>query len=134
MNGQDKKSGGGLSALAGVSKTSTPSLSEGLRNQLAGLLQRPEVTGLYYNGRVITLDGYKFVGCRFDNCNLHISSLNFELQRCVIDQSTTITYGAAATKLIQLFNSRFEWAYEHFPGFVPVRNSDGTISISDNGR
>lgn len=100
-------------------------------NTLASLFARPIVTGLYYNRQKVVLDGYTFTGCRFDNCTLEVSTLNFDLIRCVIDPSTVITYGESLLKVIQLFNGRYPWAYEHFPAFfVPIRNDDGSITIS----
>lgn len=92
---------------------------------------RPEVNGLYFNGQTITLDGYKFIRCRFDNCKLQVHSVNFELINCVVDPSTIISYGPSVLKVIELFNSRYPWAYEHLPGFVPIRNADGTITITE---
>lgn len=103
-------------------------------NALSGIFGQPEVKGLYYNGAQLVLDGYNFVGCRFDNCQLAVNSLNFNLIRCVIDDSTVISYGSSVLKVIELFNSRYDWAYEHFPGFVPTKNPDGTITIADRGR
>jgi len=100
---------------------------------LLGLLRRPEVNGLYYNGQKIVLDGYRFIGCRFDNCTLEVSSLNFDLIRCVIDPSTVISYGPSVAKIIQLFNGRYDWASRNFAvPFVPVKNDDGTITITDS--
>lgn len=98
---------------------------------LANIFVRPEVKGLYYNGQSIALDGYSFIGCRFDNCNLHISSLNFDLIKCVVDQSTTISYGSSVIKVVKLFHSRHPWALQYFPGFVPTQNADGSITISE---
>lgn len=122
----------GQGILAGALQRFGEPSSGGLKNSLASMFSRPEVRGLYYNGSVLTLDGYSFIGCRFDNCRLFVTSLNFELVRCVLDSSTTITYGPAAAKLIKLFNSRFDWASAHFPGFVPTKHPDGTITIADN--
>lgn len=99
---------------------------------LSRILRRPDVNGLYYNRQTLALDGYRFIGCRFDSCTLIVASPNFDLIRCVIDPSTTIQYGRSVMKIIQLFNSRFDWAYQHFPGFVPVRNDDGTITIAES--
>lgn len=99
------------------------------QNGIASIFGRPEVRGLYYNGKTIVLDGYHFIECRFDNCTLDISSSNFNLTRCIIDTSTSIRYSAEAQKLIKLFNSRYPWAYSHFPGFVPTLNPDGSITI-----
>jgi hypothetical protein len=90
---------------------------------------RPVVRGLYYNGKALKLDGYKFVGCRFDNCTLVVESPNFELMDCVVDQSTAIQYGVEPIKIIRLFNSRNEWIYANLPAFAPIRNPDGTITI-----
>ncbi|GAB5604612.1 hypothetical protein [Sideroxyarcus sp. TK5] len=100
-------------------------------NASDGLFGRPQVNGLYYLRKKISLDGYTFIGCRFDGCNLEVSSTNFDLINCVIDASTTITYAPSVLKIIKLFNSRFPWAAQHFPGFVPTANADGTITISD---
>jgi hypothetical protein len=107
------------------------SLTPPPRGTINSLLDRPEVNGLYYNGKELTLDGYTFIGCRFDNCTLRLSTSNFNLIRCIVDDSTTIIYGTSALKVIQLFNSRYPWAYEHLKGFVPTLNPDGTITISD---
>lgn len=101
---------------------------------LADLLSgnRPEARGLYFNGKNIKLDGYRFVGCRFDGCTLEITSTNFEIIECVLDPSTRIIYGNTVLKIIQLFNSRQEWSYGIFPpGFVPQKNPNGSITISD---
>lgn len=123
---------GGLSDLlnpgGGLLSTSPNSAKS-----LAQLLyDRPEARGLYYNGKTIKLDGYSFNGCRFDNCVLELTSVNFSLTKCVIDSTTRISYGNTVLKVIQLFNSRYEWAYQHFPPqFVPQRHADGTITISD---
>lgn len=94
---------------------------------------RPEARGLYYRGQTIALDGYRFVGCRFDHCNLQVSTTNFELINCIIDPTTAISYSAPNRKIIRLFSSRYPWAPQHFaPGFVPTQNPDGSITISDH--
>ena len=103
----------------------------GYSSGLASLFQRPEVTGLYYNGTKVVLDGYTFNRCRFDNCTLEISTLNFSLVHCIIDNTTVIEYGAEVAKLIKLFNARFPWAYSSLPLFVPQKHADGTMSVVD---
>ncbi len=123
---------GALGALAALAGTLPRSESPGLG--LSSLWTRPEVRGLYYNGQVLRLDGYKFVGCRFDNCVLHVSSDNFELIQCVIDSTTRIEYSAKVSKLIKLFVGRYHWASQVFPAFfLPTKNSDGSETISDRG-
>lgn len=95
-----------------------------------GLYGRQKIDGLYYLSKKIALDGYSFNGCRFDRCILSVSSTNFELSNCIIDDSCTIEYGVELTKIIQLFNSRHAKSYEFFaPPFVPLKNQDGTITI-----
>lgn len=101
-------------------------------NELVELLAKfgpKTVQGMWFNNRHVALDGYVFQSCRFDNCTLHISSGNFQFDRCHIDMSTTITYGATTLKVVKLFNSRNDWFYEHYPSLAPTRNHDGTISI-----
>ena len=130
----DKTQKGGLpnalSALAEKPQSLPPPPSLGL----ASLLGKPEVRGLYYNGQVLQLDGYRFIGCRFDNCVLRVASENFELIQCVIDPSTKIEYSKGIAKLLKLFLGRYSWAAGAFPAFfLPTRNADGSETISDRG-
>jgi hypothetical protein len=97
---------------------------------LAALSKRPEVKGAWFNAKEFKIDGYKFTGCRFDNCKLHVSSVNFEFENCFIDPHTAIIYNGEIVKIIRLFNSRNSWIYQAAPSFAPVRNPDGTITIS----
>lgn len=126
MNSSDAAKNGlpGLAnALAGTST---------LPPGLAAFFTQPEVRGLYYNGKNIKLDGYKFIECRFDNCVLQANSDNFELIRCVVDPTTKIVYSQKITKIIRLFMSRLDWAATQFNQFfLPKRNPDGSITISD---
>ncbi|WP_143100073.1 hypothetical protein [Variovorax sp. 770b2] len=102
----------------------------GLLNALA----RPEATGLYFNGKTIHLDGYRFSGCRFDNCVLIMASTNFEMTNCVIDKTTSIRYAGGLSKVLQLFLSKYEWAPLHFPQpFIATQHSSGGISLEDRG-
>lgn len=111
----------------GILSTDHP-LNQGLRT-LNDLARRPTVQGLYYNGKEVMLDGYTFVGCRFDNCTLSVSSTNIQLINCVIGESTVIQYGPETIKIVQLFNSRINWVYERAPQLAPRKNADGTITI-----
>ena len=60
--------------------------SEGF-SSLAGLLgtyiQKPELKGAWYNNQKFTIDGYRFVECRFDNCTLYVNTGEFEFERCM---------------------------------------------------
>lgn len=134
MSNDASSKGAGLLGLgAGASKTSGGLLSgSGFAAMLAnqGLNGRQKVEGLYYLNKKIVLDGYSFISCRFDNCILSVSTTNFDLSGCIVDDSCRVEYGVELIKIIQLFNSRNPKSYEFFePPFVPIRNQDGTITI-----
>jgi hypothetical protein len=97
---------------------------------LSALSMPPEVRGLYYNRQIVQIDGYRFISCRFDSCRLLVASTNFEFNHCVIDPGCVIEYHGDTVRLIKLFSSRYWWADQHFPGFVPTRHADGTLSIT----
>lgn len=92
-------------------------------------LYKPEVKSAWFNNQQVKLDGYRFIGCRFDNCQLFVESTDFELIGCLIDDRTIINYGPQILKVVQLFNSRIPWIYANMPFFAPRRNADGTITI-----
>lgn len=117
-------------AAADPSTGDSSGLGGGALASLVALMQRPEARGLYYNRKKVKLDGYKFSWCRFDACHLVVASTNFQLDHCIIDSETRIEWYGDIVKVLQLFNSRYEWAYTTFPGFVPTRHQDGTISIT----
>ncbi|WP_041363950.1 hypothetical protein [Methylomonas methanica] len=96
---------------------------------LGSLLYKPEINGIWFNGKEVKLDGYRFVSCRFDNCKITVSSANFEIENCYIDDYSLIIYSGEIVKPIRLYNSRYEWVYEHAPFFAPTKNADGTITI-----
>jgi hypothetical protein len=95
---------------------------------LAGLTT-PEVRNVWYNGKVVSIDGYKFVDCRFDKCDLHVSSLEFEFERCFISDDTRLIYGSKVARPIALFFSKIELFDKAYPDFAPTRHDDGTISL-----
>lgn len=107
-------------------------------NKLAGglLSYRPEVQGLYFNGKTLDLDGFRFVGCRFDNCVLRLRSTNFDIINCILDTSTRVEYSGELAKVLQLFIGRYDWATPQFfpPQFLPTKNPDGSITIVDRGQ
>src|ERR1043166_4134699 len=101
----ENKNRGALGALFSLGALADPGI--GL-DSLSKIVYPPEVNGLYYRGKILVLDGYRFTNCRFDNCTLQVSTTNFSLVHCVIDDLTTIQYGGDTLKLVKLFNSRFE--------------------------
>lgn len=104
-------------------------LSSGLMGALSDLGQLKDVHGLWFNNKNLMLDGYRFVGCRFDACTLHINTTNFELINCHINQNCVITYGVNTLKVIKLYNSRYETAFQQLGPFAPEKNPDNTITI-----
>ena len=130
MSTNDNQKSGPLTLASALGLGSEQPL--GLRAMIANL-GRVEAKGLYYNNKSITLDGYKFVDCRFDNCLLHINSDNFELVNCIIDPRCRINYSANVSKPLKLFLSRYSWAPDHFPNFAPKVSADGAVTISEFG-
>ena len=88
-----------------------------------------ELQDVWYNRKVVRLDGFVFRHCRFDACQLHVSSSNFEMHRCLIGENNRFYYGGGVTKILQLFNNPYEWVEQTLPRFSPERHEDGTISI-----
>lgn len=86
----------------------------------------PSVDGLWFNQKVIKLDGWSFVGCRFDNCKIIIETPYFKLKNCYIGDSTQIELNGAIVNVVQLVNLSPTSSY---PQYYASRNMDGTISI-----
>lgn len=108
-----------------------PSAAQGgLLARYDNLLTRglPVVKGGYFRGQPIYLDGYRFEGCRFDNCHIFINTTNFELDHCIVDPSSMVIFGEDLIKVIKFFNREAEWT-QQYPNWGPQKNPDGTISI-----
>lgn len=116
---------GGLNSLT-TTLNSPTGLSSGLG---LGLMKMPEVTNVWYNNQDITIDGWCFRSCRFDNCRLYVSSGNFKFENCFIDERTVVHFQNNALSVIQLLNRSNLWVRENFPVFAPRVNLDGTITI-----
>jgi hypothetical protein len=130
MYSDDGNKGKGLLG-AGLSsaKLAQDGLSSALRSK--DFFSRRKVEGLWFETKKLVLDGYSFNGCRFDNCTLVVSSTNFDLTNCLIDERCVIEYGNEITKIIQLFNSQWEQAYHRWASpFVPKKNPNGSITIT----
>jgi hypothetical protein len=94
---------------------------------LQAILGNPfRVEGQWYNGQAVPLDGYTFVRCRFDNCNLITQKGSFAFEHCVI-QGGFLFFNGESQKVVRLWNvGRF---LQPIPSLQPVHNDDGTISI-----
>lgn len=89
----------------------------------------PESKGLWFNNQELYLDGWKFISCRFDNCKLYVTTGNFIIERCYIDDTNVVFFGGAAVKIIRLFNRDDDHTLEKSPGFAAKKDIDGTLSI-----
>jgi hypothetical protein len=94
---------------------------------LAAML-RPPVKGLYYNGKVINVDGYEFIECRFDNCKLIVKNGSFEFTNCVFDATTSVEFGGDTLKVFRLYNVRPSAAPPR--QFMPRFNQNGSVTVT----
>ena len=99
------------------------------RGLIDALASRPDVRDVWFNGKTVKLDGFNFSNCRFDSCQLEVSTSNFEMHRCFVSSDSSVLYHGEVIKVLRLFNSRYDWAYKAMPNFCPTRHEDGTISI-----
>jgi len=91
-------------------------------------IELPRVRGNWYHHQAIELDGYRFEGCRFDNCALVTRLGAFVMDRCKI-ADCQVLYFDGAVRVVNLYNvSAREWI-QRWPGLGPTFNPDLTISI-----
>ncbi len=104
-----------------------------LSQALATTLAPKRAQGLWYEGKDLTLDGFEFIECRFDNCTLRVTNAqNVNLQKCFISNDTAFIYGQSAISAIRLFNLKFDEYYEKAPYWVPDRDEKGRITLTSN--
>lgn len=87
------------------------------------------IEGQWYHNQTFTLDGFEFVSCRFDSCNLHTSKGTFLINSCVFS-NCTLYYWEEALKIVKLYGLLATDAAKRWPGLAPTQNPDGTISIT----
>ena len=103
--------------------------NKNILSALGSLGQLQDVESLWFNTKKFSIDGYKFINCRFDNCELTVLSSRFEFINCYIDDKTQILYGADPLKIVRLWNSRNTSLIGVTAIYGPDRNPDGTVSI-----
>ena len=108
----------------------SPSSLQELENQLEVFARRIKIENLWYNKKTVPLDGYHFLHCRFDNCQLSLNTSNFEMTHCLIDASSVVLFGGEIVSVLKLFNRSNPQADQFVPGLVPTRYDDGTITIT----
>lgn len=121
-----------VEALRKLGPTS-PEMAEKPAPPTYGFPHRPVINSAWFNGKTIYLDGYRFVGCRFDKCTIHVNSPNIELIRCVIDPTSTLVWGDRVSNAMRLYLSRFPWASTTYfnEHFLPIQHPDGSITVED---
>ncbi len=72
-----------------------------------------EISGQWFHGKNIKLDGYSFSYCRFDACNIYVSRGLFRLDHCFM-ASCNIYYLNEANAVVRLFTGC------HIPSTVQV--------------
>lgn len=94
-----------------------------------GLLSlfKPEIKGMYFYDKEITLDGYVYIECAFHKCKLTANTTNFSIQNCLIDEHSIVYFSHELVKVIQLYNRTRN---DLNVPFVPIKDKDGRISIT----
>lgn len=89
----------------------------------------PEIQGKWYNNVEVSLDGYKFVSCRFDRCTIKIAEGNFWIEGCVFEACAFI-WVDKAKRIVQTHNLVVPEAWAKTAGTLGPRiNSDGTVTL-----
>ena len=100
---------------------------------LQGLLnQRTQVIGQWYSNARVSLDGYHFTKCRFDNCQLLSNTGDFQMINCYIAEDNVIYIPSSAVRPIRLLlhrQQRLGKGIEDLPAFRLFVKNDGTVNI-----
>ena len=86
------------------------------------------VSGKVFKDKNLTIDGYRFINCRFENCNLTVSRGTFEFHNCVQVGGKRI-YGDDAMKCINLYCLKYP-NLQYSKAFAPQINADGSFTIA----
>ncbi len=127
-------SGGALSTLAAGSRGGLigGALNTGIDPYASAISQifskyPYRVENRYFQQQRVSLDGYHFVHCRFDECELVMTKATFVIERCVFG-SCKLAFGGEALNAIKLFNIFSEGAFQRenpyfCPAYDPVTGS-----------
>ncbi len=91
------------------------------------------VEGQWYHRQSISLDGYEFVKCHFDECTLFTTKGSFRLDHCKVS-SCSVRVDGEAWRIVRLYNwvapQALKEALARWPSVLPLINTDDqTISI-----
>jgi hypothetical protein len=115
--------------MSDLEYTAMKALTDTLARLEAGTL----VEGRWFKGDAIIIDGYQFSRCRFDECRLMYTTLDFKFTECVLE-SSTIIHGYAGVLAMRAFHSPWPTLDQFWPQFAPIRHPNGTISIDSDKR
>lgn len=87
------------------------------------------ISNQWYNKQSFSLDGYRFIRCHFDNCQLTIAKGTFLFERCKFSNCSFV-FEKEAFNVVQTMNMLSSEAIKNWPGLAPFYHSDdGTISL-----
>lgn len=87
-----------------------------------------EVKGQWFHRQRISLDGYKFEKCRFDNCELVTDKGTFAIDHSFF-QGCSFLFTGEAQRVVKLFHLTLPMNVWSSMGLRPYFNDDGTLSI-----
>jgi len=87
------------------------------------------VRNQWFNGQEIQIDGWHFVSCRFDNCQIKVGSQHFKLENCFVDDKSLLIIQDGPCNIVRLFHLRNKYMVEKFPFYAPKFNADGTFTV-----
>lgn len=88
------------------------------------------ISGRWYQKKHIQLDGYKFIRCRFDDCEVITVKGTFDIDHCYFS-NCIFQYGDNAQKVLKLYNLIAREARDKWPDLIPTYHAeDGTFSIT----
>jgi hypothetical protein len=84
----------------------------------------------WYNSQEISLDGFTFIRCRFDNCKFIVGRGAFKFEHCVVAGGSAL-YSEEAGRIVRLYSQpagqKSDLSRESL--LRPVWHEDGTLSI-----
>lgn len=87
------------------------------------------ISNQWYNRQNFSLDGYKFVNCHFDNCQLSMSKGTFAIERCKFTNCSFV-FDKEAFNIVQIMNMLIPAEVrKNWPGLVPISHDDGTYTL-----
>jgi len=99
-------------------------------------LPPPPIQGQWFKDQTLYIDGYTFVGCRFDRCNLITQWATFTFRSCFISPDCRLYFQGPALKLVRLMMHdlrqkghlpHVEWTQAR--DIFPTPNDDGTFTL-----